>query len=78
MINFVHFFFLVELTVVSLPLTYMEKVCRHIAIILITTMHIEFYVKWIKNLLSSYKPHKTIVLTLQSNLCKRYADLSKV
>ncbi|VVC44497.1 Hypothetical protein CINCED_3A007791 [Cinara cedri] len=68
----------IELTVVSLPQIYVEKVCKHIAIILITTIHIEFYVKWIKCLLNSHKPHKTIVLTLQSNLSKRYSDLSKV
>lgn len=69
---------LVELTVASLPKLYAEKIFKHIAILLMSTRHIEFYVMWVKTLLNSHQPHQTIVLTLQKNLSKRYEDLSKV
>jgi len=69
---------IVELTVVSLSKIYAEKICKHIAIVLLSTKHIEFYVQWVKNLLNCHQPHQTIVLTLQKNLTKRYTDLSKV
>lgn len=70
--------FIVELTVVSLPKMYAEKISKHIAICLMSTRHIDFYVQWVKSLLNSHQPHQTIVLTLQKNLSKRYEELSKV
>lgn len=71
-------FIIVELTVTSLPKIYAEKISKHIAIVLFSTRHIEFYVQWVKHLLMSHQPHQTIVLTLQKNLTKRYSDLAKV
>lgn len=71
-------FVIVELTVASLPKIYMEKISKHIAIALISTRHIEFYVQWIKFLLNSHQPHQTVILALQKNLSKRYTDLSKM
>jgi len=71
-------FVIVELTVVSLPKIYAEKISKHIAISLMSTRHIEFYVQWVMFLLNSHKPHQTIILALQKNLSKRYTDLSKM
>lgn len=71
-------FVLVELTVVSLPKIYAEKIAKHIAILLVSTRHIDFYVQWTKSLISSHQPQQTVILTLQKNLAKRYNELSKV
>lgn len=71
-------FVVVELTVISLPKIYAEKISKHIAISLMSTKHIEFYVQWVKFLLSSHQPHQTILLALQKNLSKRYTELSKM
>ncbi|XP_050544928.1 periodic tryptophan protein 2 homolog [Daktulosphaira vitifoliae] len=68
----------IDLTVISLPRLYAEKILKHIAILSGTTKHLEFYVHWIKSLLNSHQPHQTTVLMLQKNLTKRYTDLSKV
>jgi hypothetical protein len=76
--SFIQFFIIVELTVVSLPQMYAEKIMKHIAILLGSTIHIEFYVQWIMFLLNSYQPHHTIILTLYKNLSKKFTDLSKV
>lgn len=71
-------YIIVELTVVSLPKIYVEKILKPIAIMLSTTRHIELYVQWIKFLLSYHQPHQTTILTIQKNLSKRFTDLSKV
>lgn len=76
--SYIQCFVIVELTVVSLPKMYAEKITKHIAILLGSTAHIEFYVQWIMFLLNSYQPHQTIILTLYKNLSKKYTDLSKV
>lgn len=69
---------IVELTVVSLPKIYVEKILKIIAICISTTRHIEFYVQWAKYLLTSHQPHQTTILNLQKNLSKKLMDLSKM
>jgi len=76
--SYIQYFVIVELTVVSLPKMYAEKITKHIAILLGSTPHIEFYVQWVMHLLNSYQPHQTIILTLYKNISKKYTDLSKV
>lgn len=72
----------------NLPISYIEKCLKSIAVILESTKHIEFYLKWCKVILyqhgTSLKnsiPIETLMPTLrllQQNLTRQFDDIGKV
>uniref|UniRef100_A0A1B6D3H1 Small-subunit processome Utp12 domain-containing protein n=1 Tax=Clastoptera arizonana TaxID=38151 RepID=A0A1B6D3H1_9HEMI len=69
----------IELCVATLPDVYAEKVLKFLAVTLESTKHIEFYLLWIQNLITTkHRPPMTTLLALQKNLSMKYQDLSKI
>jgi len=78
--------FIVELTVRGLPAMYAERVLKFVAPALEGTRHVEFYLLWVQNLLTTHGQHlkqtgsrsTPLLLSLQKSLTRRYEDLSKL
>lgn len=69
----------VDLVAVSLPDIYSEKLLKFVALILESTQHIEFYLLWIRSLVTNKKPPPVpTLLLLQKNLSTKYNDLAKI
>nr|CAD7433182.1 unnamed protein product [Timema monikensis] len=79
----------VELTVRSLPESYVERTLKHVSVALESTRHIEFYLQWVQCLLTNHGPRLRaakvtrpgvvpVLNTLHKNLARRHDELSKI
>nr|CAD7203149.1 unnamed protein product [Timema douglasi] len=79
----------VELTVRSLPESYVERTLKHVSVALESTRHIEFYLQWVQCLLTNHGPRLRaakvtrpgvvpVLNTLHKNLARRHDELSKM
>nr|CAD7407640.1 unnamed protein product [Timema cristinae] len=79
----------VELTVRSLPESYVERTLKHVSVALESTRHIEFYLQWVQCLLTNHGPRLRaakvtrpgvvpVLNMLHKNLARRHDELSKI
>ncbi|RLU14873.1 hypothetical protein DMN91_012760 [Ooceraea biroi] len=74
----------IELTMISMPDVYIERLLKFIASELESTRHIHFYLLWIETILTRRGPRinsalqMPVLLMLSKNMQKKYDDLSRI
>ncbi|KAK0095746.1 hypothetical protein PV326_007504 [Microctonus aethiopoides] len=74
----------VELTIINMPLIYIERLLKFIGVELEKTRHIHFYLIWVELIFTRHGDkinsalHMTTLLTLQKSMQQKYDDISKI